>query len=393
MFMLAGGMTPSLFTAQSSEDVSSAPASHDVVLAETAAATTNSEMTLQLPEGSTQSSLQINLLVKNTSPDVFQIDEIQPDLEIYDRASMSWSIEAVVLQYEAAPIIENTAFRLDLTVTNPGIFAYNGPIFLRVHSLLDQDLTVFALQFDDGQTSVPTEPPVNPLNETQRSIGIPGQAQAQVQTSSLYSVDLSAETDAHPAVPAFSSPLNVDAMMPTLGELPAGLWIVNQGKLTQSAIASTFTDPVMADRFMNDWGWQENAHMYLEGAPTADGLIYVDVGLHRFSSETSALLALDYYVAGRAEVMGMWEIDDVEYGNHGRTITNGTDTTAYVVVDSVVARISVAGTDPSPHAIQIRQLVVSKGYGQSSSGWQLWRGLGSDTSEYAHLNQSRISQS
>lgn len=343
LMMFAATIPSGVAASQTPEAASVAP---PVALVGSTVPTGNFELTLQLAEGSNESILRVDLAVTNTSTTPVDIEALTPTIEVYDRASRPWPAELVEGTYETTVVPQGGEFILEITATNTNVLAYNGPVFVRVGNLPDSDLTTFTVWYQNGVALVPESVPTNPLKDTQHPVG-------SDQTGTV----------ARTQVPVV---LNIDTMMPTLDELPEGLWTVNQGKLNQSAIASTFTDPAMADWFLNEWGWQENAHVYLEGAPTVDGITYVDIGIHRFNNEESALLAMDYYVLGRAEVMGMWEVDDPEFGVFGRTITNGVDTTAYMVIDNVVIRVSVAGSNPSPFATQIRQVVHNKANAQMS---------------------------
>lgn len=319
--------------------------------------TENSQMTLQLSTENSQDSIRANLLVTNSSATEFDITGLQPHLEVYDRASKMWPIETVSIHYETALMVTGNSFRIEISASNPNVLEYSGPVFVRVRDVLDSDLTVFGIWFSGGVTSIPDSAPINPLNESQNPIGTAADSSAaSIQYVSGSSVEAA---DSGPV-----GPLNIDAMIPPLEDFPSGLWIANQGKLGQATITATFGDPAMADRFLNDWGWQENAFIYLEGSPTNDGISYVDVGIHRFSNVNGAMLAMEYYASSRAELMGMWGIENPDLGDSSMAITNGAETSVYAVIDTVVIRVSIAGSNPSPWATSVAETIVRRGQNQ-----------------------------
>jgi hypothetical protein len=144
------------------------------------------------------------------------------------------------------------------------------------------------------------------------------------------------------------------------------MWLVEQGTFGAEAITASFSDPATANMFFNQWGWRENAFAYSEGGPTDAGLVYVDIGIHRFADAAGAAQALDYFCDVRQEQMLLADMAIAPIGHQSRAIAGatggGTEASVYVRVDGVVIRVSVlsVGVDPLAEAETIAREIVAR---------------------------------
>ena len=148
---------------------------------------------------------------------------------------------------------------------------------------------------------------------------------------------------------------------------PDGLAVKEQGSLGVDQITATFSDPAAVSRFFDDWGWQENAFVYYEppnGGSSADGLVYVDVELHRFATADGASQALTYFADVRRDQIGLGDVQISPIGEQTRALMGatdmGTEASVYSRVGTVAIRVSVmsVGTDPLAVAVGIVQGMV-----------------------------------
>lgn len=137
---------------------------------------------------------------------------------------------------------------------------------------------------------------------------------------------------AAPGQPPASVPFAGDLWAPQPGpnQLPAGLWLAEQG------------------------------------APTDAGIVYVDIGIHCFSSASGASQALDYFSNVRRDQMLLGDAAIAQIGERSRAIigqtSDGTEASVYVLSQGVVIRVSVmsVGVDPLAEAGWIARGIVAR---------------------------------
>lgn len=149
--------------------------------------------------------------------------------------------------------------------------------------------------------------------------------------------------------------------------LPDGLFLNESGALSAETIASSFDDPDQANTFFETWGWQENSYAYYvaaSGSVTAEGIVYVDIGVHRFASDAGAGPALEYFCSVRMSQLGLSELVIAPIGDQTRAAEGltdwGTEASVYVRVGNAVIRVSVmsTGIDPMQPAVTIAQSIA-----------------------------------
>ena len=143
----------------------------------------------------------------------------------------------------------------------------------------------------------------------------------------------------------------------------------NRGSLSADAITATFTEPTMASRFFDEWGWQENQFAFFaapDGGTTASGLAYVDIGVHRFANLDGASAALDYFCDVCRDQLGITDVAIGPVGDESRaivgTVEGGTEASVYSRRGAVVTRVSVLsyGVDPLAEALAVTQTLMSQ---------------------------------
>lgn len=161
---------------------------------------------------------------------------------------------------------------------------------------------------------------------------------------------------------------SVDGSATSSAWLPDGLVLNEYGALSAETIASSFDDPNQANTFFQTWGWQENSYAYYvaaSGGQTADGIVYVDIGVHRFATAAGAEPALDYFCTVRMAQLGLGELAIAPIGDQTRAAEGltdwGTEASVYTRVLNSVIRVSVmsTGIDPLQPAITIAQSLAS----------------------------------
>lgn len=159
------------------------------------------------------------------------------------------------------------------------------------------------------------------------------------------------------------------ASLPDTVAVPDGMVLTNRGSLTADEITATFTDPAMANRYFDEWGWQENQFAYFEavgGGTTGAGLTYVNIGVHRFANVDGATRALNYFCDVRRDQMSLGDVTVTPIGDQSRAISGavqgGTEASVYSRRGPVVIRVSVLsyGDDPMVEAFSVTQTLVSR---------------------------------
>jgi hypothetical protein len=149
--------------------------------------------------------------------------------------------------------------------------------------------------------------------------------------------------------------------------LPEGLILSESGALSAETIASSFDDSNQANTFFQTWGWQENSYAYYvatSGSVTGDGIVYVNIGVHRFASDAGAGSALDYFCSVRMAQLGLVELAIAPIGDQTRAAEGltdwGTEASVYVRIGNAVIRVSVmsTGLDPLQPAVTIAQSIA-----------------------------------
>ncbi len=159
--------------------------------------------------------------------------------------------------------------------------------------------------------------------------------------------------------PDTSSPRTVDELLPSLFDLPAGFVIDDEGDRDQSDIAGTFLRPAEADDVLAAAGFQGNVYRYFTRparlSPYPGAATRLEVSLHLFDDWRGAANALVYYADGRAEAIGIrpsatYDIGDGAIVLVGAAPGGGIESTVYLLVGNVLARISATAPDGDPSA-------------------------------------------
>lgn len=164
----------------------------------------------------------------------------------------------------------------------------------------------------------------------------------------------------------------LEALLPDADEMPVPLEVVEEGSRTEEEIALTFEDPSEAADNLNEWGWRDHAYRNY-AAPDGEvsgqnGVSRAEVSLHEFESDSSASEALRYFALTRAEALDIEPAIAPLVGDGARVIKGelpsgeGNETTVYVRLDNLLARITLVSPngDPSNSAMEVAQLVVEK---------------------------------
>ena len=162
------------------------------------------------------------------------------------------------------------------------------------------------------------------------------------------------------------------ALLPDADEMPVPLEVIEEGSRTEEEIAQTFEEPAEAAENLDEWGWRDHAYRNYaapDGEVTGqNGVSRAEVSLHEFESDASASEALRYYALTRAEALDIEPAIAPLIGDGARVIKGdlptgeGIETTVYVRLDNLLARISLVSPDgdPSNSALEVAQLVVAK---------------------------------
>lgn len=162
-----------------------------------------------------------------------------------------------------------------------------------------------------------------------------------------------------------------DVLLPALADLPRGFVVTAEGWRSLSEIADTFLRPGEAARVLSSCGFQINRYRYFGApagwSPLASGTTSIEVSLHVFATSNGAVCALPYYAAGRAEALGLSLLGFFPAGD-GMMVLQGRapdgvsiETTVYLLIGNVLARISVASPsgDPTVDALGIAFLIAA----------------------------------
>lgn len=167
-------------------------------------------------------------------------------------------------------------------------------------------------------------------------------------------------------------PGTVDALLPTLGEVPAGFVITDQGTRSESEIANTFLRPTEAASFLSAQGFVGNVYRYFavqDGDRLAPGrATSIEVSLHLFDGSDGASDALPYYADGRAEAIGLRVVGTFDLGDGavvlqgGAPEGSGVEVTVYMLLGNVLARISTVSPsgDPTADALALALVIAAK---------------------------------
>ncbi|HEV2526992.1 MAG TPA: hypothetical protein VGT61_00860 [Thermomicrobiales bacterium] len=159
--------------------------------------------------------------------------------------------------------------------------------------------------------------------------------------------------------PDDSSPRNVDDLLLTLFDLAPGFVISDEGTRDQADIASTFLRPAEADDVLSSTGFRQNVYRYFtrdaSQSPYPGAATRIEVSLHLFDDWRGASDALLYYADGRAEAIGIrpsaiYDIGDGAIVLVGAAPGGGIESTVYLLVGNVLARISATAPDGDPSA-------------------------------------------
>lgn len=144
---------------------------------------------------------------------------------------------------------------------------------------------------------------------------------------------------------------NLAVALPTVGEVPAGLVPAGEGARGEDELAAGFPDPADAAARLAGWAWQENAYRDFGAADAAapGATTSLEVSLHRFAMPEGAAGALPYFAEARAEALGLRAVAIDRLGDQsaavGGAVAAGVETTVYVRVGAVLARVSAAAPD------------------------------------------------
>jgi hypothetical protein len=158
------------------------------------------------------------------------------------------------------------------------------------------------------------------------------------------------------------------ALLPSTSQLPPGLALEFEGALTAEAMPLTFPAPVEAAERLTTWGWQENAsRRFMPAGERAPGApLAVEISLHRFTSNTGAVLALPYFAESRAEARGLSLISTESLPPGEAAVVGqgpeGNEATIYVRLDNVLARVTVIVSDGPAETVarQVVNAVIAK---------------------------------
>ncbi len=162
-----------------------------------------------------------------------------------------------------------------------------------------------------------------------------------------------------------------DLLLPALSDLPPGFVVTADGWRSLSEIADTFLRPGEASQVLSSCGFQINRYRYFGApagrSPLVSGTTSIEVSLHVFATRNGARCALPYYADGRAEALGLRLLGFVPAGD-GMMVLQGRapdgvsiETTVYLLIGNVLARISVASPsgDPTADALGIAFIIAA----------------------------------
>lgn len=159
------------------------------------------------------------------------------------------------------------------------------------------------------------------------------------------------------------------SILPEGSEIAAGLVMIVEGVRTKAEVAATFLDPTEAAERLTEWGFRGNAYRSFAEADAvaqrADRIVSLEVSLHWFGSADDAAEALTHFSEARSEALGLHAVTSPDIPAGAEMISGvlpagqGTETTVYVRVADVVARVSVVSdVDPTPVALRVADLVA-----------------------------------
>ncbi len=136
-----------------------------------------------------------------------------------------------------------------------------------------------------------------------------------------------------------------------VAELPASLSslvLSQQGTRTQSEITGSFPNPSEADALFNQLGWAASSYEVFvapEGTSTTDSVYEVDIGIHQLGGAEQARQAMQYFMAARADLLGLWtaEVEPlgaVSLGLIGPSGDGGYEASVYTATGSQVVRVT-----------------------------------------------------
>jgi hypothetical protein len=167
-----------------------------------------------------------------------------------------------------------------------------------------------------------------------------------------------------------TDPGTVEALLPTVRELPAGFVVVEEGTRTEAEIADTFLRPAEAASYLAAYGFEGNVYRYFAlpaGTADPDRTISIEVSLHLFEGSGGAGDALPYYADGRAEAIGLRVVGTFDIGDGAVMLEGvapagtGVEVTVYLLLGNVLARISAVSPGGNPTADALAATLVVAG--------------------------------
>ena len=180
-------------------------------------------------------------------------------------------------------------------------------------------------------------------------------------------------------------------LLPAAADVGPGFVVVDERVRTLGEQAAAFANADDAAQRLAEWGWQENVFAVFQTAElTAAGApaVTLDISLTRFADAEGAALALPYFLADRAAVLGQRETPvpaAVPIGDEARAVNGAVeggafDFTLYVRSGPLLLRISATAASGAPHASpeQIARGIINRAAG-------LWQPAVTSTTMAAYL--------
>jgi predicted metalloprotease len=169
--------------------------------------------------------------------------------------------------------------------------------------------------------------------------------------------------------------LDLSALVPSQLDLPHGqpFRLFEEGATTLDRLAESFPDPAEATNLLETWGWHGNLYRYFASDnPPPDAAGWVELSIHRFATADDAAAALPYFVAGRAQSLGLTGREVGLFGDQtealGGPAFNGTEFTIYARRGNLLIRATGIAPDGDPRAdvtqvalFPLRQLIDNLG--------------------------------
>lgn len=173
-----------------------------------------------------------------------------------------------------------------------------------------------------------------------------------------------------PSAATIGNTVDIQAMMPTVNEIPDGLSKLSSSSRSLAEVTSKYPDPMDALAQFTAWGWQANAICNFGPIPASaweEGKLNgVYVSIHQFDSADHASAALDYSLTAQSTGTSLEEISTQNFGDYTRALYGlldyGNEVTFLVQKGNLFVRVSAAsvGGDPTPKAAAILQTILAK---------------------------------